>query len=206
MPMCKTCGEKFGPYAALCHMCGTPVPGAAPPPQAEESSTPSGKLCPGCGKFYPADYADSFCECGIELAAGPAPSAAVDSLETVLPDRPAPGTPCLVLFGVDKQPLAYFPLTKDATLIGRLDAVAGIFPDVDVTEFLDQSQARKVSRQHALILRSRNTSNFCLRPLAGNTGTQLESDMLAALQDHPLKTGARMVLGGSVRLKFEIMA
>jgi len=80
-----------------------------------------------------------------------------------------------VLFGPDKKPLRYFPVTKDAVLIGRLDAVAGVFPDIDVTEFLDQASARKVSRQHALVLRSRASKTFSLRPLAGNTGTQIEA-------------------------------
>ena len=66
---------------------------------------------------------------------------------------PPPGTPCLVLYGPDKQPLQYFALTKDAMLIGRLDAVAGTFPDIDLDEWFDRATIRKISRQHALILR-----------------------------------------------------
>ncbi len=118
--------------------------------------------------------------------------------------KPSPGTPCLVLYGPDKQPLQYFALEKDAILIGRLDAVAGNFPDIDLDDWFDRATIRKISRQHALILRSRATSTFILRPLTGNTGTQLETQMLLAMQDYPLRPGHRIILGGVIRLKFEI--
>lgn len=119
-------------------------------------------------------------------------------------EKPSPGTPCLVLYGADKQPLRYFALEKDAVLIGRLDAVAGNFPDIDLDEWFDRATIRKISRQHALILRSRATNTFILRPLTGNTGTQLETQMLEALQDYPLRPGHRIILGGVIRIKFEI--
>ena len=109
-----------------------------------------------------------------------------------------------MLYGPDKQPLQYFALTKDATLIGRLDAVAGNFPDVDLDEWFDRATIRRVSRQHALILRSRTAQTFALRPLVGNTGTQLEANMISPQQDYPLRPGQRIVLGGVIRLKFEI--
>ena len=72
-----------------------------------------------------------------------------------VPKKPPPGTPCLVLYGPDRQPLQYFALEKDAMLIGRLDAVAGNFPDIDLDEWFDRTIIRKISRQHALILRTR---------------------------------------------------
>jgi hypothetical protein len=118
--------------------------------------------------------------------------------------KPSPGTPCLVLYGPDKTPLQYFALTKDAMLIGRLDAVAGNFPDIDLDEWFDRPTIRRISRQHALILRTRATGTFVLRPLAGNTGTQLETQMVSPQQDYPLRPGHRIILGGVIRLKFEI--
>ena len=63
-----------------------------------------------------------------------------------------------MLYGPDKQPLQYFALNKDAMLIGRLDAVAGNFPDIDLDDWFDRATIRKISRQHALILRTRATS------------------------------------------------
>jgi hypothetical protein len=169
----------------------------------------SQRLCPCCGKTYGPDYTDTFCTCGIELefadaggAAAPTEVAAADPV--TLANRPAAGTPCLVLYGTGRQPLHYFPLIQDVTVIGRQDAVAGHFPDIDLGACLDEADARRVSRAHALVLHSRQTDGFALRPLAGNTGTQVEAEMVAAQQDYPLTPGTRLVLGGAVRLKFEV--
>jgi hypothetical protein len=217
MPLCSICGEKLGPYARICHMCGTSLPDSAEPrppakpvvphsPSATSSCPPGSRLCPSCGQTFGPDFTDVFCACGTELIEPPPPPAAAKPgpASVGVAQRPPSGTPCIVLFGPDKKPLRYFPLTKDAVLIGRLDAVAGIFPDIDVTEYLDQASARKVSRQHALVLRSRASKTFSLRPLAGNTGTQIEADMVPPLEDHPLASGTRLILGGTVRLKFEV--
>src|SRR5262245_57404307 len=156
------------------------------------------RICPACGKQYVETYADNFCSCGTELIVAPVAATAESS------SRPAAGTRCLVLFGPDKQPLQYFALTKDVTLIGRLDPVVSVFPDVDLAPFLDAATARKVSRRHALLLHSRATDRYVIRPLAGNTGTQIEADMVPAQQDYPLTSGTHLILGGVVRLKFEI--
>jgi len=158
------------------------------------------RACPACGKTYGPEYGDTFCVCGGELAAAAPPPAAVAG-----PNRPPPGTRCLVLYGAERQPLHYFPLTKDVTLIGRLDAVEGSFPDIDVRALVDEATARKISRRHALILRSRVADSYTLRPLAGNTGTQIEADMVPAQADYPLQPGTRLILGGAVRFKFEVV-
>jgi hypothetical protein len=110
-----------------------------------------------------------------------------------------------VLYGADKQPVYYFALEKDATLVGRLDAASGCFPEIDVSEHVDEATARKVSRKHALILRSRSSDSFTLRPLPGNTGTQVEKQMLTGTDEMPLAPGTRVILGGEVRFKFEVM-
>ena len=51
---------------------------------------------------------------------------------------------------------------------------------------------------------SRATGGFCLRPLTGNTGTQIDLEMVPAQQDYPLVNGTRLILGGTVRFKFEV--
>jgi hypothetical protein len=164
------------------------------------------RTCSMCGKVYGPEYTDTFCLCGFELVGNPPPSAPHKEAEmsATLQDKPMPGSRCLVLYGSDKQPLRYFLLSKDVTMIGRQDAVDASFPEIDVAEWLDEASARRVSRQHALVLHSRINDSYSLRPLAGNTGTQLETDMLAAQQDYPLKPGQRFILGGVVRFKFEI--
>lgn len=221
---CPVCGSGADDFFPSATMLTVDRPSAAPP---MAQAPAGGSACPVCGKTYGPEYADSYCVCGTELVK----QAIVDDIPVapILDDvpmaplvdelpmapildepparavvKPPPGTPCLVLYGPDKQPLQYFPLTKDATLIGRLDAVAGIFPDIDLDAWFDRSIIRKVSRQHAVILRTRATASFALRPLLGNTGTQLETQMVQPQQDYPLRPGHRIILGGVVRMKFEI--
>jgi hypothetical protein len=225
MANCAICGETLPQGARTCAVCGTsqqdeglPTATIVPPANTEKTHVltvpnvpPGGRFCPSCRKVYGSEFTDSFCSCGVELLEAPppppppvpgAPAPFVDTSTTELV-RPQAGA-FLTLIGPDRQPLQYFSLDRDATLIGRLDALAGIFPDVDVDAWLDASIARKVSRQHALILRHRARGSYSLRPLAGNTGTQLETEMILPLQDYPLQSGHRMILGGMVRLKFEI--
>ncbi len=161
------------------------------------------RLCMACGKTYPPEYEDAFCLCGMELVRdGPAPPA--PERPPPAPERPPSGTRCLVLYGPNRQPLHFFPLTKDVTVIGRTDPVEGDFPEIDPSGWLDPQAARKVSRRHALILHSRASDTYVLRPLAGNTGTQVEVDMVPAQHDYALAPGTRLILGGAVRFKFEI--
>jgi Double zinc ribbon/FHA domain len=217
MANCVICGEALPDGARVCTICGSNQPEVNVPVAAVVSAPvttsklargavpPGGRICPACGKIYGVDFADAFCTCGSELVDGAA-LADVEPTQPAIPVgpiRPPAGTPCLALIGADKQPAQYFSLTKDAVLIGRLDAVAGVFPEIDVTEWLDAAAARKVSRQHALILRSRTGGAFTIRPLAGNTGTQIEADMVPALHDYPLAPGTRIILGGAVRFRFE---
>jgi hypothetical protein len=195
----------------MCPVCGFPVDAAGPLDNASassalaiESGIPVRRVCPSCGNTYGADYADPFCACGFELVATTPNMVAAPAASPPTPERPPAGTPCLVLYGPDKRPLRYFALTRDVTLIGRLDAVAGNFPEVDLGNCLEADTARKVSRKHALILRNRVNHSYTLRPLAGNTGTQVEADMVPPLQDVALEPGHRMIFGGAARFKFEI--
>jgi hypothetical protein len=163
------------------------------------------RQCPCCGKTYGPDYNDVFCICGIELEfTDSGAMLATTAVVPAAPERPPAGTRCLVLYGPDRKPLHYFPLTKDVTVIGRQDPVAGHFPDVDVSAWLDEASARKVSRSHALVLHSRQNDSFTLRPLAGNTGTQIEQEMVRPQEDYPLRPGIHLIFGGVARFKFEI--
>jgi hypothetical protein len=182
---------------------------AAPPPVSyAPAPAPASRTCPACSRTYGPDYRDSFCDCGAELveaAPPPAPAPQVAPMPVAIPQRPPAGTRCLVLYGPDKQPVHYFALSKDAMLVGRLDAASGTFPDIDVSEHVDEATARKVSRKHALILRSRSSETFSLRALPGNTGTQVDARLLSGPEEVPLPPGTRVILGGAVRFKFEVM-
>jgi hypothetical protein len=224
MPTCRICGEAMPDEARTCTVCGSALPELVPtarivpPPSTQRFSAvtvpaalpPGARFCPGCGTVYGSDYADAFCRCGTELA-GELPAAAVveqpaapGPAPPVTAEKPPPGTTCLVLYGEDRMPLHYFVLTKDVTLIGRLDAPGGNFPDIDLDEWLGATTARRISRQHALVLRARASGNLSLRPLPGNTGTQLESEMVLPMHDYPLAPGQRFILGGVARFKFEV--
>ena len=216
MPQCLICGEALPEGARVCTICGSTQPEekvpvaavvaapATPSKLVLTAPPPGSRVCPSCGQVYGPEFTDPFCTCGVELVAAASVPADAPAAIPAAPTRPPPGTPCLVLIGADKQPIQYFTLIKDAVLIGRLDVVGGVFPEIDVTQWLDAATARKVSRQHALVLRSRTGSDFILRPLAGNTGTQIETDMVPPLFDYPLKPGTRMILGGAARFRFEI--
>lgn len=156
-----------------------------------------------CGQAYGPEYPDTFCACGFELVAEPA-AATSPPEEKPAASRPVMASgPSLVLYGLRREVLQQFPLTREVTVVGRLDPVEGVFPDIDLAACLDASTARRVSREHIAIVHSRQNGSYVLRPMPGNTGTQLESDMVAAGQDYPLRSGSRIILGGAVRLKIE---
>jgi hypothetical protein len=146
-----------------------------------------------------------------EVAAPTAPADADDSPApkvpppAKIPEGLAPGTACLVVYH-EKQPVLYCPLVKDFTVVGRCDPLRGDFPDVDMATLFDESLARHVSRRHLLVLRSAETGQFLLRPLSGNTGTQIEREMAKDLVDYPLTDGTRIILGGKIRMKFQILS
>ena len=190
-----------------------------------EPTTTGERECPACGLAFGASHQDDFCSCGTELQARtsseavpsgtsslsvaspppipspPEPSSAAPAGTT----RPPAGTICLVVYSDTKprQPVRYFPINKDVVVLGREDAVRGDFPDLDLGSLVDESLSRKVSRRHAEVLRARDTQTFTLRPLPGNTGTQVGKELATPGQNYPLTDGTPIVLGGVIWLKFE---
>jgi hypothetical protein len=229
--VCGSQLEDTAKACSVCGTSLAAVSDADEPPPALSSSlphtgvaTPSPpaaavglRFCPACGRRYNADYFDIFCTCGSTLQADPAEplDLPLENIASGLPEtlpfdpslshEPAPLAmtgPRLVLYSSDLEPVYTLALDRDVTRIGRNDPIRGDFVDLDVSRFVDGETARKVSRKHAVILRSRETGTFTLRPLARSTGTQIESALAAELQDHPLTDGMRIILGGVVRLKF----
>jgi hypothetical protein len=206
MPTCPVCGDLLTPDVVVCALCGTSLLQDA-----------QGNLAfPGEPFASDAVQWEIFDDSPI-AASGPLPDPPA-TLPPACPVDVAHSSPlavpvaaalehaqrCLVLYGADKQPLHSFPLRKDITLIGRRDPMRGNFPDIDLAHWLGEFLARSVSRKHAMVLHTRSDDSFALRPLAGNTGTQIEQDMVEPLKDYPLKPGMRLILGGKVRLKFDI--
>jgi hypothetical protein len=221
MIACFVCGTRLDDDAKACSVCGTslapvtdgdlllPVAVAPPTPSATGN-----RVCPACRARYDSAYADNFCLCGASLEADPERAAdlpleqgepAAEIPLEAAEQAPSAGAagPRLVVYSADLEPIHTLILDRDVTRIGRNDPIRGDFVDLDVNGLVDPATARKVSRKHAVILRSRETQTFTLRPLARNTGTQIGGELAAELQDHPLTDGTRIVLGGVVRLKFQ---
>ena len=230
MPQCVVCDELLQPEQKSCHVCGSHVVAAAEVPLTSPTLKPltnSGMLhCSECGQSYSESGTEEFCPCGAELPRQviadepplnqlppatppsdplPAPNESESLPGTDSTVRPPVGTVCIVLYSDTKPrvPVQYFPVAKDVLLIGRQDAIRGDFPDVDLGSLVDAASSRKISRRHAEILRARDSQTFSLRPLPGNTGTQIGKDLAADGQSYTLTDGTPIVLGGVVWMKFE---
>jgi hypothetical protein len=235
MDTCQLCGDTIQPSDKQCRSCGTLVAistleaGASLTSDVEisspvieansiETDSPVSKVCSTCGKTYPAEFTDEFCDCGVELIAGSqspmtSSSGKTDPVNSSVempaapnkPTKPASGSKCLVTYSADRLPVHYFVIDKDVIVIGRNDPIRNIFVDLDFSGILEPDLARKVSRRHATILRSRVDSSLVFRPTEGNTGTQIEGTIAVAGQEYPLTDGTRMIFGGVARIKFEII-
>jgi hypothetical protein len=171
-----------------CTLCATPLPAGA-------------AACPLCGTPQPPLPQGG----EGEPEKGPPAAEAERPLPVAEVARPPAGTVCLVVYDAERRPIHYHRLDQDVTRVGRTDAVQGDFADLDLGALFDDETARRVSRKHALVLRSRATRAFVLRPLPHNTGTQIDAARAEELHDYPLRDGTRVVLGGAVRLKFAVM-
>jgi hypothetical protein len=216
MIACFVCGSELADDAKACSVCGTslaPVSAQDDLPPVLASLLPllpapaGDRVCPVCNTRYDDRHADSFCACGAALVRvneEPLDLPLERPAEAEVPLAPAQaGVPRLVVYSADRQPIHTLVLDRDVTRIGRNDPIRGDFVDLDIGGLVDEATARKVSRKHAVILRSRETQTFTLRPLARNTGTQVGNELAVELQDYPLCDGTRIVLGGAVRLKFQ---
>ena len=135
----------------------------------------------------------------------PQPAAPPQPPTPARPVRPPAGTTCIVVYNDKKDVVRYYPIVRDITKIGRCDAVAGEFPEIDLAALFSEDVARKVSRKHALVIRSRETGKIALRPLAKNTGTQVEQEICADKTDYALSDGSRILLGRTIRMKLEVI-
>jgi FHA domain len=224
---CHVCGSAVETAPSI----GPIVPSSntappSPPPShltSPTSTSPSNEReCPACGQVFGADYQDEYCPCGSELQPRTASTGTSTPVPITDPPTPSPptssppsapvgstrppvGTICLVVYSDTKPrlPIKYVPIAKDVLSIGREDALRGDFPDLDLGSFLDSALSKKVSRRHAEVLRARDSQTFTLRPLPGNTGTQIGKELATPGQDYPLTDGTPIVLGGVVWMKFE---
>ena len=165
------------------------------------------KICPACQENN-HDAAERCIMCGAQLPALPERAevrAEGEKGEVLMPAGPAalaPGTLALAVYH-DREPrvVAYVPIESDMTLVGREDAVRGIFPDVDLGRLDGEAvQAEHVSREHVRLVR-RPSGELVAEVLPGSTGTQLNKRLLRGGDSAEVTEGDRLILGGHVRLK-----
>lgn len=90
-----------------------------------------------------------------------------------------------------------YVLDKHTSLIGRMDPVSGIFPEIDLSPYDLES---KVSRRHARVWRE--SHQFFVEDLSSVNGTIINDAILAPKQPHPLRDGDVLRVG-QTRLLFK---
>jgi len=85
---------------------------------------------------------------------------------------------------------ATFPLTKEASLIGRHDPARGITPEIDLSSY---DTSGKVSRRHAIL--HFDGKQFFIEDLGSANGSMLDGAMLPAQQRKLLNPGAQIYIG-----------
>ncbi len=164
---------------------------AAGPPEAdhEPASTPS-VVAPIVERVY-------CCHCGVTIGAEDVFCAHCGTRQPTSLEWPRDSARLLVMDRATTQIRGTFFLQKESQLIGRTDAVSGIFPEIDLSSFDPQS---KVSRRHARIWRAHD--DYLLEDLSSANGTVVnDSEQLAPRLARVLRDGDVVQLG-ETRLLF----
>ncbi len=158
--------------------------------------------CPSCGKKHRPGTL--FCtECGVYLPTGgalrtsPLPTDELpDSRATTWEKVPATGEQgakgyrSLRLHILEGNRQVMLPATSES-LIGRLDAAHGIFPDLDLTA--DGGLEKGVSRRHAKIVQ--RGGDFFIEDVGSANGTFLNGKRLTPYLPYPLGNGDTLQIG-----------
>lgn len=216
---CPNCGTDNIDGAAFCDNCGKPLPAASAsvmpttPASPLQATMPAGAagaiLCPNCGT--PAMPGEIFCSnCGTALPA----AAAVPAPPAPVPPAPAPpiqqpgimetapvappagptmpvvpvGQPYLVVAASGKQ---LSIAGKAEVLVGRVDPVSGIFPDVDLTPYGGDEGG--VSRRHIKITLAGN--QYFVEDLNSTNHTWIGQTQVNPGTRVPLNNGDQLRLG-----------
>jgi hypothetical protein len=208
---CENCGvalEALEPEpAALAEPTGVASPAVevieapvkAAPEGVVDMPAPTGSTCPACGVSVGAD--DDFCDnCGATLKATEAPAAQPQMAPIHQPtlgqaqDVVAEG-PRLVVADTGAE----IPLPAGGEiLVGRVDPVSGVFPDIDLTPHGGEEGG--VSRKH-LRIRTQN-GGYTVEDLNSTNFTWVNHHRLTPGASQPVEDGDELRLG-RVRLLFK---
>jgi hypothetical protein len=211
MVICPSCNAQNEDGAGFCDQCGGRLGGGAAayaPPPSYGAPAPvaapglgGGSRCPSCSA--PIIAGEAFCDnCGAALgSAAPvaqaAPSYGPGPVYTPpAPSPAAPYTPVAPMAAATGRVVASggqtFNLTgKTVYLIGREDAVSGVYPDIDTTA--TGGMEAGVGRRHAEIV-VQGTQWF-LKDLNSVNGTWVNNQRLAANMTQPINAGDQIRLG-----------
>ncbi|HZN11161.1 MAG TPA: FHA domain-containing protein [Blastocatellia bacterium] len=100
----------------------------------------------------------------------------------------------LVVLDLDGTSAQFPILAEGETVIGRMDPIRGISPEVDLTRF---DPGARVSRRHARI--TLRGDQFCLEDLGSSNGTVINGRVrLKKGESQPLADGDEILLGGTL--------
>jgi len=174
---CQNCGVQLAPVASTPPPPPVPVSSAGPGPVRAVSAKPkvTPGQCPSCGRAY--QPGEVYCQnCGMQLVEIKAtPPATGDEENPTLPSlsNPLQGAPEASpervtgrLIVKETGAEVFLPPGKALLLVGRLDPVRNVFPDIDLTPYGGESwgvsriHARLVAQGANVFLEDLNSTNF----------------------------------------------
>lgn len=139
-----------------------------------------------------------FCSnCGVSLGTEDLYCALCGARQPLSLDYGRTSAKLLVLSPTTNEIRGTYVLDKHSSLIGRMDPVSGIFPEIDLSSYDFES---KVSRRHARVWREEQ--QFYVEDLSSVNGTIINDASLPPKQPHRLKDGDVLRVG-QTRLLFK---
>ncbi len=204
---CPQCGAPVIPGSIFCDDCGTDLRSSAQFSASQMNLETAGGVlagnepggqppgCPVCGHTNRSGAI--FCEnCGVRLASAPPASAplppAIEPLPAFQPPIAAslkPATAYLYLpAGLVRLD---FPNGKSEFIVGREDAISGIFPEINLEPY--GAQEAGVSRRHLRLVNS--SATWLVEDLNTVNGTFVNRQRLPGGQPVALHSGDELQLG-----------
>jgi serine/threonine-protein kinase len=168
--------------------------GAEPVSRAPIPNAPS----PGPGPRPRPAMETVFCStCGTQIGLEDLFCATCGAQQPISLDHSKAVAKLLVLAPHSSEIRGTYALDKHTSLIGRMDPVSGIFPEIDLSAYDAES---KVSRRHARVWRE--SHQFFVEDLSSINGTIINDTLLPPKQPHPLRDGDVLRVG-QTRLLFK---
>ena len=203
--VCPHCGTAAPAGGQFCDNCGEPLDApaqpaaAAPPADAAASAPPAQSAAPADAQAaQPASGSTN------PAAATISPAPATEQQPAAAPATPSAPSITLDLAGPTGS--SSYMLAGDEAKIGRRDADAGIFPEVDFegNDFVMEGNEKvhAVSRRHGRVFRDGGDLKF--EDLGSTNGTTLDGTPVLPHDPQMLKDGSVLVLGRTCRITVHI--